>query len=60
MRCLEAKRWPDAQEADEATYLGKAGQLGEVRYLHGTIQRISDNHKREGRCAMPGEISLCV
>ncbi len=27
-----------------------------ARYLHGTVRRISDRHKREGGCAIPGEI----
>jgi hypothetical protein len=30
--------------------------------LHGTLRRISDRHKREGACAIPGEIwrsALC-
>lgn len=27
-----------------------------ARNLHGTMGRISDRHKREGGCAIPGEI----
>jgi hypothetical protein len=28
----------------------------EARYLHGTARRKSDRHKREGECAIPGEV----
>ena len=52
----KAKRWPDAQEADEALHWGKAAKFVEARNLSGTMQRISDRHKRESGCAIPGEI----
>lgn len=51
-----AKRWPDAQEADEACQRGEMAKFIEARYLSGTLGRISDRHKREGGCAIPGEI----
>lgn len=51
-----AKRWPDAQEADEACQWGKAAKLVKARYLYGTLVRRFDRHKREGGCAIPGEI----
>ena len=28
----------------------------EAQYLHRTLRRISDRHKREGGCVIPGEI----
>src|SRR5690606_38520364 len=51
-----AKRWPDAQEADEALYWGKAANIVKARYLYGMMQRRSDRHKRESGCAIHGEI----
>ncbi len=51
-----AKRWPDEQEADEACQGGEAANLVKARYLSGTLTRISDRHKREGGCVIPGEI----
>jgi hypothetical protein len=51
-----AKRWPDAQEADEALHRGKAAKIVKARYLYGMMQRTSDRHKRESGFAIPGEI----
>lgn len=51
-----AKRWPDAQEADEALYWGKTAILVKARNLSGTMQRISDRPKRESGSALSGEI----
>lgn len=51
-----AKRWPDAQEADEALYRGKAAKFVKAQNLSGTMQRRSDRHKRESGCAIPGEV----
>ena len=31
-------------------------QFIKARNLHGTMRRISDRHKREGGCVIPGEI----
>jgi hypothetical protein len=53
---LMAKRWPDAQEADEALHRGKAAKIVKARYLYGMMQRTSDRHKRESGFAIPGEI----
>ena len=40
----------------EATRWGETAKKVKARYLHGTTRRISDRHKREGGCAIPGEI----
>lgn len=40
----------------EARCLGEAANIVEARYLYGKARRISDGHKREGGCAIPGEI----
>ena len=53
-----AKRWPDEQEPHEANARGKEADISEAQYLHGTCVRICGRHKREGRCAIPGEV--CV
>src|SRR5215469_16619532 len=40
----------------EAAQWGEQANLCEARFLHGTLRRRSDRHKREGECAIPGEI----
>ena len=40
----------------EAALRGEAAHIVKARYLHGTTRRKSDRHKREGECAIPGEI----
>ena len=35
-------------------------QTIKARYLYGTLRRRSDRHKREGACAIPGEICTCA
>jgi len=44
----------------EATHWGEAAKIAKARYLHGTVRRISDAHKRERGCAIPGEIWRCA
>lgn len=44
----------------EAALRGEAANIVEARYLHGTQRRRSDRHKREGECAIPGEIWLAA
>jgi hypothetical protein len=39
----------------EATRWGEQAKRCKARYLHGTVRRISDGHKREGECVIPGE-----
>ena len=41
----------------EATLRGEAANIVKAQFLHGTQRRRSDRHKREGECAIPGEIS---
>jgi len=40
----------------EAAQWGEQANICEARFLHGTLRRRSDRHKREGECAIPGEI----
>ena len=40
----------------EAAQRGKQANLREAQFLHGTLRRRSDRHKREGECVIPGEI----
>src|ERR1700689_4156677 len=40
----------------EAASWGKQAKKCEARFMYGTRCRISDAHKREGGCAIPGEI----
>ena len=35
---------------------GEAANIVKARNLHGMLRRKSDRHKREGACAIPGEI----
>jgi hypothetical protein len=52
-----AKRWPDEQEADtRRCTAGEVAKITEALYLHRAVRRRSDRHKREGGCAIPGEI----
>ena len=44
----------------EAAQRGEQAIICEARYLHGTLRRRSDRHKREGACAIPGEIWRCA
>jgi hypothetical protein len=39
----------------KAMHRGEAAAPAEARYLHGTMCRRSDGHKREGECVIPGE-----
>jgi hypothetical protein len=40
----------------EASHWGETAKIVEARYLHGTMRCRADRHKREGGCAIPGEI----
>lgn len=51
-----AKRWPDEQEPHEANARGEEANISKARHLSGTCVRIYGRHKREGRCALPGEV----
>lgn len=44
----------------EAACRGEAANIVKARYLHGMLRRRSDRHKREGECAIPGEIWLAA
>jgi hypothetical protein len=45
----------------EATHWGEMAMIIEARYLHGTVRRSSDRHKREGERARNtrGDLSAC-
>lgn len=38
--------------------LDEEASISNVQYLHGKHGRICGGHKREGECAIPGEICL--
>jgi hypothetical protein len=40
----------------EAALRGEQANICEARFVYGTRRRRSDAHKREGECAIPGEI----
>ena len=40
----------------EASVLDEEANIFKVQYLYGKHGRISGGHKREGECALPGEI----
>ena len=40
----------------EAAALDEKAIIFKVQYLHGKRRRRCDGHKREGECALPGEI----
>ena len=42
--------------AYEACKLDEKANIFKVRYLYGKLVRICGGHKREGECALPGEI----
>jgi hypothetical protein len=42
--------------AYEACKLDKEANIFKVQYLYGRLVRICGGHKREGECAIPGEI----
>ena len=43
--------------AYEAVMLDEEANIFKVRYLYGEHGRICGGHKREGGCALPGEVS---
>ena len=44
----------------EACMLDEESYVFKVRYLYGRHARICCGHKREGECALPGEVCLFV
>jgi hypothetical protein len=42
--------------AYEACKLDEKANVFKVRYLYGKLERICGGHKREGGCALPGEV----
>ena len=56
LRKPQAKRWLDEQEAYQAVARDEKANIFKVQNLYGTCGRRCDGHKREGRCALPGEV----
>ena len=46
--------------AYEAFKLDEEANIFKVQYLYGKLVRICGGHKREGECALPGEICQLV
>ncbi len=46
--------------AYEAVMLDEEANIFKVRYLYREHRRICGGHKREGGCALPGEVSMFV
>jgi len=44
------------ESAYEACKLDEKANIFKVRYLYGKVVRICGGHKREGGCAIPGEV----
>ena len=44
------------ETAYEACKLDEKANVFKVRYLYGKLVRICGGHKREGGCALPGEV----
>jgi hypothetical protein len=56
-----AKRWPDEQEADMRRRTGvRWPNSSKPETCTESVRRISDRHKRESGCAIPGEIWQCA
>jgi hypothetical protein len=46
--------------AYEACKLDEESHIFKVQYLYGKLVRICGEHKREGECALPGEVCQLV
>jgi hypothetical protein len=44
------------ETAYEACKLDEEATIFKVQYLYGKLERICGGHKREGGCALPGEV----
>jgi hypothetical protein len=47
---------PTNRNRIEASKLDEKAIIFKVQYLYGKLERICGGHKREGECAIPGEI----
>lgn len=47
---------PTNRKRIEAAQWGEQANLCGAQFLHGTLRRRSDGHKRDGECVIPGEI----
>src|SRR5208337_3120989 len=54
----QAKRRPDEQKLHEAAMRDERAKKLKVQYLYGTHGSRCSGHKREGGCALPGEVCL--
>ena len=51
---------PTNRKRIEAPQWGEQANLCEAQFLHGTLRRRSDGHKRDGECVIPGEICMAA
>jgi hypothetical protein len=51
---------PTNRKRIEAAQWGKQANRCEAQFLHGTLRRRSDGHKRDGECVIPGEICIAA
>jgi hypothetical protein len=51
---------PTNRKRIEAAQWGEQANLCEAQFLHGTLRRRSDGHKRDGECVIPGEICMAA
>ncbi len=51
---------PTNRKRIEAAQWGEQANRCKAQYLHGTLRRKSDGHKREGECIIPGEICVAA
>lgn len=51
---------PTNRKRIEAAQRGEQAIRCKARFLHGTLRRRSDGHKREGECVIPGEVCMAA
>jgi hypothetical protein len=49
---------PTNRKRIEAAQWGEQANRCKAQFLHGTLRRRSDGHKRDGECVIPGEICM--
>lgn len=51
---------PTNRKRIEAAQWGEQANRCKAQFLHGTLRRRSDGHKRDGECVIPGEICIAA
>ena len=51
---------PTNRKRIEAAQRGEQANRCKAQFLHGTLRRRSDGHKRDGECVIPGEICIAA